>query len=188
VPLQFTRVLRDELTPDLERRIERAYYEFPELKQKHVRVGLTNKRWLDGYADGEDFCIRLNVRRRNGVSYFTIGHELTHLLQKPGLGTVPEGEVQCDIWTLARSKLFLDEMPGYLDVHPVTEKDWARHAARVHRLCRRALEVRQSNRRYIVWFRESLQHHFSGPVQLGLFAGGQVEDGSESGLSRANSW
>lgn len=169
MPLQFTSVLRGRLTPELKTRIEGAYAQFPELKQRRVRVGLTHKRWLDGYADGEDFCIRLNVRRHQGVSYFTIGHELTHLLQKPGLGIVPEGEVQCDIWTLARSQLFLDEIPGYLDVHPVTEKDWARHAPKVHQLCRRALEVRQSNRRYIVWLKESLRRQFSDPIQLPLF-------------------
>lgn len=169
MPLHFTAVLKEQLTPDLREKIERAYGAFPELQPKRVRVGLTHKRWLDGYADGEEFCIRLNVSRRRGVSYFTIGHELTHLLQKPGLGTVPEGEVQCDIWTLARSPLFLDEMPGYLDVHPVTEKDWGRHAAQVHELCRRALEVRHSNRRYIVWLKQSLLQHFSEPSQLGLF-------------------
>jgi len=171
VPLHFTSVLSSRLTPDLKEKIERAYGEFPELQPERVRVGLTRKRWLDGYADGEEFCIRLNVSRRRGVSYFTIGHELTHLLQKPGLGTVPEGEVQCDIWTLARSPLFLDEMPSYLDVHPVTEKDWGCHAHRVHELCRRALEVRQSNRRYIVWLRESLRRRFSEPAQLRLFEG-----------------
>jgi hypothetical protein len=94
---------------------------------------------------------------------------------------VPEGEVQCDIWTLARSQLFLDEMPGYLDVHPVTEKEWSRHAAKVHQLCRRALEVRQSNRRYIVWLKNSLRGEADALAQP------YRADGSESSLSRANS-
>ena len=39
-----------------------------------------------------------------------------HLLQRPCLGIVPAGEMQCDIWTLARSELFLDEKPCYLEL------------------------------------------------------------------------
>jgi len=91
MPLVFTGPLLNEMTPELRRKIERAYSEFPELGDRRVIVGITRKHWLDGYAVGEVFCIRLNVRRRTGVSLFTIGHELTHLLQKPGLGIVPEG-------------------------------------------------------------------------------------------------
>ena len=52
MPLQFTSVLRSRLTPELEKRIEGAYAQFPELKPRRVRVGLTHKRWLDGlYLD-----------------------------------------------------------------------------------------------------------------------------------------
>ncbi len=169
MPVKFTKPLRDEMTPALRRKIERAYREFPELAGHPVVFGITKKRRLDGYAVIEDFCVRLNVRRRKGVSYFTIGHELTHLLQKPGLGIVPDGEVQCDIWTLARSQLFLDEMPSYLDVHPCTEESWKYHARAVRELCVRAIEVRSFNRRYIVWLKNMLRHHFTGPVQLDLF-------------------
>ncbi len=167
--LIFTNPLLDEITPELKRKIERAYLEFPELSKRRVVVGITKKHWLDGYAVGEDFCIRLYVNRRTGISYFTIGHEFTHLLQKPGLGIVPDGEVQCDIWTLARSELFLDEMPSYLDVHPCTEESWKYHARAVRELCIRAIEVRTLNRRYIVWLKNMLRHHFAGPVQLDLF-------------------
>lgn len=169
MPLTFTSPLLDKLTPPLREKIERAYAEFPELQPHPVIVGLTQKRRLDGYAIGEDFCIRLNIRRRTGVSYFTVGHELTHLLQKPGLGIVPDGEVQCDIWTLARSELFLDELPTYLDVGPCSEQDWKHHARLIRRLCVRAIEVRQTNRRYIVWLKDRLREHFGGPGQLLLF-------------------
>ena len=169
MPLIFTNPLLDEIRPELKQRVERAYAEFPELSRRRVVVGITKKRWLDGYAVGEDFCIRLNVNRRTRTSCFTIGHELTHLLQKPGLGIVPDGEVQCDIWTLARSELFLDEMPTYLDVHPCTEESWKYHAKAVRELCVRAIEVRSFNRRYIVWLKNMLRHHFTGPVQLDLF-------------------
>ncbi len=128
--LIFTNPLLDEITPELKRKIERAYLEFPELSKRRVVVGITKKHWLDGYA---------------------------------------VGEVQCDIWTLARSELFLDEMPSYLDVHPCTEESWKYHARAVRELCIRAIEVRTLNRRYIVWLKNMLRHHFTGPVQLDLF-------------------
>ena len=169
MPVKFTKPLRDEMTPALRRKIERAYREFPELANRRIVVGITKKRGLDGYAVCEDFCIRLNIGRRTGISYFTIGHELTHLLQKPGLGIVPDGEVQCDIWTLARSKLFLDEMPTYLDVDPCRDENWKSHARAVRRLCIRAIEMRTFRRRYIVWLRDRIGNLFTVPVQPLLF-------------------
>lgn len=169
MPLRFTNPLLDQMTPQLKRKIERAYMEFPELSKHPVLFGITWKRGIDGYAVIEDFCIRLNISRRTGTSYNTIGHELTHLLQKPGLGIVPSGEVQCDIWTLARSELFVDEMPSYLDVHPCTEQSWKQHARTVRKFCIRAIEVRRFNRRYIVWLRSMLRCRLTGPLQLDLF-------------------
>ena len=168
MPLIFTGPLLNEMTFQVRRKIERAYSKFPELADRRVIVGITHKRGLDGYAVVEDFCIRLNVNRRT-VSHFTIGHELMHLLQKPGLGIIPDGEIQCDIWTLARSELFLDEMPSYLEVHPCTDETWEHHATLVRELCIRAIEVRRSNRRYIVWLRKMLQRYLDGPIQLELF-------------------
>ena len=168
MPLILTAPLLSEISYELKRKIERAYAEFPELVDRRVTVGITRKRWLDGYTVAEDFCIRFNIKHRAGVSYFTIGHELTHLLQKTGLGIVPEGEVQCDIWTLARSEIFLDEMPSYLDI-PCTEEGWRNHAREVHELCIRAIGVRRSNRRYIVWLKKMLRQHLAAPFQLGLF-------------------
>lgn len=172
MPLVFTGPLLNEMTLELGRKIEHAYSKFPELRDRRVIVGITKKRGLDGYAVGEDFCIRLNVNRRTGLSHFTIGHELTHLLQKPGLGTVPDGEVQCDIWTLARSELFLDEMPGYLEI-PCPEESWRDHARHVRELCIQAIEVRRANRRYIVWLRNMLRQYLTSPIQLGLFSPSQ---------------
>ncbi len=74
----------------------------------------------------------------------------------------PSGEVQCDIWTLARDPLFLDEKPCYLEVDCDGRK-WRRHAHAVRELCRRAIEVRRRNRRYIVWLREQLSAYFGRP-------------------------
>lgn len=171
MPLVFSKPIREVLTPAVQGKIESSYAQFPELARRRVWVGRTRKRGLDGYAVGEDFGIWLNVTRRRGLSHFAVGHELTHLLQKPGLGIVPEGEVQCDIWTLARSELFLDEMPTYLDVHPIAEEAWRNHARRVHELCRRAIEVRETNRRYIVWLKNKLREPCADPAQLELFDG-----------------
>ena len=166
MPLTFTNPLQEAMTPELRRRIERAYREFPELTDRRVAVGITKRRGLDGYAVRKDFCIRLYVTRRTTPSFYTIGHELTHLLQKPGLGLIPNGEVQCDIWTLARSDLFLDERPSYLRLSSYTEEDWPGHARRVRELCQQAVKVRKTNRNYIVWLKDMLRQNFGGPTQL----------------------
>ena len=149
-------------TPELVSRLERALALFPELGDARVTVGVTASRKLDGLAYPSERLIRLNPYRRKQVPYFTIGHELTHLVQPPGLALIPSGEVQCDIWTLARDPLFLDEKPCYLEVDCDGRK-WRRHAHAVRELCRRAIEVRRRNRRYIVWLREQLSAYFGRP-------------------------
>ncbi len=77
MPLILTAPLLSEISSELKRKIERAYAEFPELVERRVTVGMTRKPWLDGYTVAEDFCVRLNSKRRTGVSYFTVGHEFT---------------------------------------------------------------------------------------------------------------
>ena len=155
------------ISPQLRYQIGRALEEFPELGDRKVTVGLTATPGIDGLAVADEMLVRLNVNRRR-VPYFTIGHELMHLLQRPGLGVVPAGEVQCDIWTLARSELFLDEKPCYLEV-ACGKGEWPRHAHAVRRLCREALGVRRRDRRYIVWLRNQLCAYFGAPTPLPLF-------------------
>ncbi len=157
------------MSEDLRVRISRALEQFPELANRRITVGLTSMRGVDGLAIPDEMLIRLNVNRRR-VPHFTIGHELTHLLQRPGLGLVPQGEVQCDIWTLARSELFLDEKPCYLEV-ACRAREWPDHAPAVRRLCRNALEVRRIDRRYILWLKQQLGDHFSGSTRMPLFDG-----------------
>ncbi len=142
-------------TPELVSRLERAVALFPELGDGRVTFGVTASPRLDGLAYPTERLIRLNLDRRKRVPYFTIGHELTHLVQPPGLALIPSGEVQCDIWTLARDPLFLDEKPCYLELDCDGRK-WRRHAHAVRALCLRAIEIRQTNRRYIVWLRGQL--------------------------------
>ena len=150
-------------TPELVSRLRRALSLFPELGDEPVTVGVTASRKLDGLAYPSERLIRLNPYRRKRVPYFTIGHELTHLVQPPGLALIPSGEVQCDIWTLARDPLFLDEKPCYLELDCDGRK-WRRHAHAVRALCLRAIEVRQRNRRYIIWLRAQLADYFGRPV------------------------
>jgi hypothetical protein len=146
-------------SPELIRRLETALGLFPELGDGPVTVGMTANRRLDGLALPCERIIRLNPLRRRTVTYFTIGHELIHLLQPPGLALIPGGEVQCDIWTLARDELFLDEKPSYLQVS-CDGRSWRRHARAVQRLCRRAIDERCRNRRYIVWLKRQLGDYF----------------------------
>ena len=150
-------------TEELVSRLERALALFPELGDEPVRVGVTASRRLDGLAIPSERLIRLNPYRRKHVTYFTIGHELTHLLQPPGLALIPSGEVQCDIWTLARDPLFLDEKPCYLQID-CDGRSWRRHARAVRALCRAAIAERTRNRRYIVWLRQRLAAHFAAPA------------------------
>jgi hypothetical protein len=149
--------MQNVLTADVEHRIDRSVAQFPELTGKKITVGLT--RSADGTAEVKNMIIRLNVRQRKSVSYFTIGHELTHLLQPGGLGLVPSGEIQCDVWTLARSELFLDDRPSYLCSQLWTRQNWPQRAQTVRNLCVQAIELRKTNRRYLVWLNEALAQH-----------------------------
>lgn len=150
-------------TPEFVQRLERSLALFPELGDDPVTVGVTASRGLDGLAYPSERLIRLNPYRRRMVTYFTIGHELTHLLQPPGLALIPSGEIQCDIWTLARDPLFLDEKPCYLQID-CDGRSWRRHARAMQVLCRRAIVERQRNRRYIVWLSEQLRQYFNDPL------------------------
>lgn len=162
MPIQYTRPMLSALTSDVERRLHESLDQFPELAGRTIRIGLT--RSAEGTADAEGMTIRLNVRRRRGVSYFTIGHELTHLLQSGGLGIVPGGEVQCDVWTLARSDLFLDDHPTYLCRHLWSRSNWPAYASSVRAWCVKAIEVRATNRRYLAWLNEKLARCVAGAV------------------------
>ena len=160
--LSLTAPMAAVASPELVTRLERSLALFPELGDAPVTVGVTASKRLDGLAIPAERLIRLNPYRRRHVTYFTIGHELTHLLQPPGLGLIPSGEVQCDIWTLARNPLFWDEKPCYLLID-CDGRSWRRHAEAVASLCRQAIAERERNRRYIVWLRERLAHYFSVP-------------------------
>ncbi len=150
--IHVTRPLRKQRRRDeLMHRMDVCLRHFPELADHKVTVGVT--RVAEGIAVFEDFTVRFNLRR--GVpSHYTIGHELTHLLQ--ALRLVPQGEVQCDIWTLARGRLFTDEQPCYLQLPSPIRRNWRRYSARVRYLCERAISERSTRRTYIQWLKQEL--------------------------------
>ncbi len=157
MPIRYANAMLPVMTRDLNQRVARSLAQFPELANRTVTVGRT---WhAEGTAEAEHMRIRLRVRRRQPVFHFTIGHELTHLLQNGGLGLVPAGEVQCDVWTRARSELFLDDAPSYLCRRLWSRITWGHHAHYVRDFCLQALERRKTDRCYLVWLRERIERH-----------------------------
>ncbi len=150
--------------------IEQALGHFPELHGKTITVGLTRKHLGSAsisYRAGtiSRLTIRLRVRK---VSYQTIGHELTHLVQGlansnrsiPGSEAqprIPAGEKQCDIWTLARHPLFCDDPPTYLRLPRMVRDQWPHYADTVRTLCLAAIERRPSHRLYIRWLESEIR-------------------------------
>jgi hypothetical protein len=133
-------------------RVEFARRFFPELESVTVRVGLARKRGVLGWGSMDPERPGIWVRPRR-LEYFTIAHELTHLLQARGLA--PRGERACDLWALARTPLLVDHAPGYLKVPrglrgrrlSHDEAVWLCHAAR------RAIAARAAgDRRYLQRF------------------------------------
>jgi len=170
VPLAFTPLMKKRLTRRASEMIERSLRYFPELHGKTITVGLTRKHLGSAsisYRAGaiSRLVIRLRVRK---VSYQTIGHELTHLVQGLAHGDrstprsvarsrIPSGEKQCDIWTLARHPLFCDEPPTYLRLPRIVRDQWPHYATPVRTLCVAAIEKRQSHRLYIRWLESEIR-------------------------------
>jgi hypothetical protein len=138
---------------------------FPELHGKSLTVGYTRAHLgsalVPRHAEAE-LTIRLKVRK---LSYNTIGHELTHLVQ--GLShcqhdrdafteRIPSGEKPCDIWTLARSELFCDDAPTYLKLPQAVREYWPHYAKAVRALCVAAIEKRGTHRLYIAWLEDQI--------------------------------
>ncbi len=133
-------------------RVEFVRRFFPELDAVTVRVGLALKRGVLGWGSMDPARPGIWVRPRR-LEYFTIAHELTHLLQARGL--LPRGERACDLWALARTPLLVDSAPAYLRV-PRGLRGRRLVAEESSRLChaaRRAIAAREAgDRRYLVRF------------------------------------
>ena len=72
-----------------------------------------------------------------------------HLLQFKG--DLPMTENSTDIFTLARSMLFLDEPPCYLKIPRKLQNYWEENSESIHKICKDAIEYRKTNRNYIKW-------------------------------------
>ncbi|MGE5306469.1 MAG: hypothetical protein ACM3TN_24425 [Alphaproteobacteria bacterium] len=162
--------MRKRLTRRAQEMIENSLRHFPELNGHIITVGYTRKHlgsatviYRKGVISG--LAIRLKVRK---LTYQTIGHELTHLLQ--GLAharrssarfadpeKLPSGEKQCDIWTLARHELFCDDAPTYLRMPRLMRDSWPAYAAAVRALCIRAIDKRKVHRHYIQWLEAEIR-------------------------------
>jgi hypothetical protein len=176
--LRFSPLMKKRLTPRALAMIERALGYFPELSNRTITVGYTRSHlgsasW--GYHRGEvaRLTIRLKVRK---LTHQTIGHELTHLVQglcrgrhnlkTPfGEGTIPSGEKQCDVWTLARNPLFCDDPPSYLRLPRMVRDRWPDYAEKIRQLCIAAIEKRQTYRCYIRWLESEIRKAGESPSQ-----------------------
>lgn len=162
--------MKKRLTRRVQAMIERSLRHFPELNGKTITVGYTRAHLGSAslcYQAGKEtrLIIRLKVRK---LSYQTIGHELTHLVQGLSRGdrrvrssvltqNIPSGEKQCDIWTLARDTLFCDDAPTYLRLPRIMREHWLEYAEDIRQLCIAAIEKRKSQRLYIRWLESEIR-------------------------------
>ncbi len=154
MPIEFSRPAQQAFSPEFKARIVKIYSLFPELQEKRILCGSMRKRgWIEGTATG--WTSPPVFRLQANVSNYTIAHELTHLVQGNGSG-IPHGEMACDIWTVNRmpTKL-LDQRPYYLLKN--YRVDWKHDRAAIKELCGQAIELRKTQRAYIVWLRDQIK-------------------------------
>jgi hypothetical protein len=156
--------MKKRLTRRAQEMIAHSLPHFPELNGRMITLGYTRRHLGSAsiiYRRGQiaRLIIRLKVRK---LSYQTIGHELTHLVQalalrdrssmdSVDLPEIPSGEKQCDIWTLARHELFCDDPPTYIKMPRIMRERWLDYAEPVRRLCIAAIQKRSTQRLYIQW-------------------------------------
>lgn len=182
--VRFTPSMQKRLTDRAEEMIERSLRYFPELQGKSITIGYTRVHLgaavINRRRDSApQLLIRLKVRK---LTYQTIGHELTHLVQALSLENgpaayqrIPTGETQCDVWTLARHALFCDDPPTYLKMPRRLRELWPNYAVAVRRLCLAAIKKRSSFRPYIRWLESEIaallrapRREKTAPAQLTL--------------------
>jgi hypothetical protein len=159
-------VVRSPHFDRIRERVEFVRGFFPELESTTIRVGLAQKRGVLGWGSLDPERPGIWVRPRR-LEYFTIAHELTHLLQ--ALELVPRGERACDLWALARSPLVVDAAPGYLRVPRGLRNGRLRapHAAVLHRAAREAIAARAAgDRRYLVRFETEVAAELERSLRL----------------------
>lgn len=187
VTVSFTPQMEKRLTQRAVRMLKLSLRQFPELRDLEIRIGHTKTKLGVAFIPTR-FRLPLYIRLRiRGLTYNTIGHELTHLLQgltklpppkrMPPWEPLPGGETQCDIWTLARSELFCDDAPTYLRMPRAVRENWRNYAGRVRSLCVEAIRQRSRRRTYIRWLEARIAElpdqppvsRPNAPEQLSLF-------------------
>jgi hypothetical protein len=169
VELKFTPAMKQRLNRRTLEMIHHSLGYFPELNDTTITVGYTRKHLGSAtviYRKGvlNRLIIRLRARK---VTYQTIGHELTHLVQGLSYGArwnartadpnkIPSGETQCDIWTLARDPLFCDDPPTYIKMPRRMRERWPDYAESVRELCIAAIAKRHTQRQYIRWLEQEI--------------------------------
>ncbi len=178
-PFVFTTPMKKRLSRRALKMLHDAFRLFPELHGRKITVGYTSAHLgsalvpLD-VAKATKLTIRLKVKT---LTYNTIGHELTHLLQglskihsggskREDVQRIPCGEKQCDIWTLARSSLFCDDAPTYIKLPRAVRDNWPVYARSVRKLCMAAVEKRKSYRLYMRWLESRIQDLTREPLAL----------------------
>ena len=135
-----------------------------ENKRITVHVGQAIRRDVLGWGSMDPARPGIWIRPRR-LAYFTIAHELTHLLQARKL--VPTGERACDLHALARSPLVIDSLPGYLELPGGMRGRSAPEASlasTLHRLAREAIARREAgDRRYLSGFEHALAKAYQAP-------------------------
>jgi hypothetical protein len=187
MPLRLTPQMKQRITRRTLDMVQRALGYFPELKDAAITIGYTRKHLGSAtviYRKHElhRLIIRLRVRK---VTYHTIGHELTHLVQGLGYGDrfgarsadperIPSGERQCDIWTLARDPLFLDDPPTYIKMPRSMREHWPDFAESVRELCIAAIDKRHTQRQYIQWLEKEICRLAKAPKRSHSIASAQL--------------
>jgi len=176
--LLFTPLMKKRLTRRVHTMLQASLRHFPELHGRTITIGYTRTNLgtavLPRHAKSEPkLTVRLNACK---LTYNTIGHELTHLVQGLSLferpdrhsttaNKFPGGEKQCDIWALARSSLFCDDAPSYLKLPRVVRENWPRYAKSVRALCIVAIEKRKTHRFYIRWLESEVKQLARKPLR-----------------------
>jgi hypothetical protein len=177
ISLKLTAPMRKRLNRRVSEMIVRALAHFPELHGQTITVGYTRKHLGSAtvvYRRGTILRLIIRLRARR-VTYQTIGHELTHLVQGlahrersrlslPKDSAIPAGEKQCDVWTLARNSLFCDDAPTYIKLPQHVRQSWIDYAAGVRSLCISAIAERSRRRRYLQWLEAEIEKLAVAPL------------------------
>jgi hypothetical protein len=134
VPVYSTRFRKSELA-QLMPVVDASFQRFPELdgfsfpKRSYPEVQpgevyvsrLPLDHEYDGFADEPHGKIRLKPAK---VLHGLVGHELCHLIKEnPDCGgVITSGETGCDIWAIARDRIFADRFPVYLMFEAIYSK------------------------------------------------------------------